>query len=127
MNAFQWLVFGGVVSLLVVGFTHSYFGEKLLLAPMFKRRGNGVLESDLARFVLRGAWHLTTVMWLLMAVILLFVGFGDADLAMVVLSVIGIGFAISGVLDAVWSKGKHIGWPMLLAVGLFCLGAVWIA
>lgn len=126
MTGFQWLVSGGVVSLLLVGFTHSYFGEKLLLGPMFKRRGNKVLENALARFILRGAWHLTTVMWLLMAVILWFIGFGDGDLGLTILCVLGAGFSVSGLLDAALSKGKHIGWPMLLAVGLFCLGAAWV-
>ncbi|MGB7317625.1 MAG: hypothetical protein WBC85_06630 [Planktotalea sp.] len=126
MTLSQWLITGGIVSLLCVSAAHSYFGERLLLGPMFKRRGNGVLDSDLARMVLRGAWHLTTVMWLQMAVILAVLGFGEADLGRSVLWTLGIGFLGVGVADMIWSKGRHIGWPILVAVGGFCFAAAWV-
>lgn len=123
MTLFQGLISGGILALMIVSAVHSLLGEKLLLKPMFSRRGNAVLESDLARLVIRFAWHVTSLCWIMMAIILYFVGFSAASLSTVILLTLGTGFLAFGLFDAIASRGRHVGWPILTAIGVFCLAA----
>jgi len=123
MTLAQGFISAAIIALVIVSFLHSYFGEKLLIAPMFKRRGNAVLENDLARKVMRFAWHATSVMWVMMAVVLYPVGFEPADLSTTILLTFGIGFLLIGLFDLIASRGRHIGWPVLTAIGAFLLAA----
>ncbi|RED12730.1 hypothetical protein [Pontivivens insulae] len=109
--------------LLVVGAVHSIFGERLLLKPMFHRRGNKVLDNGLARMVLRFAWHLTTVLWLLLAYIICTVVFTPERAVPLTLWSVGLTFLAVGVFDLIVSKGRHIGWPILTAIGATALAA----
>lgn len=123
MTLFQGLISGGILALMIVSAVHSLLGEKLLLKPMFAKRGNAVLENDLARLVIRFAWHVTSLCWIMMAIILYFVGFSAASLSTVILLTLGVGFLAIGLFDAVASRGRHVGWPILTAIGVFCLAA----
>ena len=57
------------VLLVITAFVHSVLGERRLIGPLLARR-EGVLASDLARFVLRFVWHLVSVNWAILALIL---------------------------------------------------------
>src|SRR5690606_26428400 len=103
---------------------HSVGGEIYLLRPLFKHRGNRVLDSHLARMILRFAWHVTSVAWIVLAVILYAVAFNEAHLRTVVLASVGASFVFAGLFDLVASKGRHIGWPLLLLTGVFALAAL---
>ena len=120
---FQLFIIGAILSLLIVAFVHSFFGEKILLRPMFKYRGNKVLESKLARMVLRFAWHLTSLLWVFIAGMIYTAGFSPEHLPSVILLTFGAGFVGIGIFDLIASRGKHIGWPILTAIGACCLGA----
>lgn len=123
MTLSQGFITLAIIALAIVAFLHSYFGEKLLLAPMFNRRGNAVLESDLARMVLRGAWYLTSLLWVMMAVVLYSVAFEPMNIANTILLTFGVGFLLIGIFDLVFSRGRHMGWPVLSAIGIFCIVA----
>lgn len=123
MTLFQWFISSGILALILVSAVHSLLGEKLLLKPMFSRRGNAVLESDLARLVIRFAWHVTSLCWIMMAIILYFVGFSQAALPTSIPLTLGVGFLSIGLFDAIASRGRHVGWPVLTAIGVFCLAA----
>lgn len=123
MTLFQGLISSGILALIIVSATHSLLGEKLLLKPMFAKRGNAVLESDLARLVIRFAWHATSICWVMMAIILYFVGFSQTSLPTIIPLTLGIGFLAIGLFDAIASRGRHVGWPILTAIGVFCLAA----
>lgn len=120
---FETMILIGVGGLILTSITHSVAGEIYLLLPLFKHRGNRVLESELARTVLRFAWHITSVAWLVLALILYTFAFKVADLGAVILVSIGASFTAIGLVDMVASKGKHIGWPMLTLTGLGILAA----
>ena len=122
MTLFQTCILGAIACLIIVTLAHSIFGETRLLQPLFKYRGNRVLESKLARMVLRFAWHLTSVMWIMMAVFLYRIGFSPAEeLRPTILVTIGLGFLVVGLFDLILSRAKHIGWPPLVAIGILCL------
>ena len=103
--------------------THSLVGEKRLIGPILKLRV-GVLQNDLARQVLRFAWHLMSGLGVIVAFLL----FGYArnpstiDPAMIVL--IGLILAGSGLFDAIYTRGKHVGWPLLATAGVTTLATL---
>lgn len=121
---FQWLIVASIAGLVATSLVHSLGGEFYLLRPLFKHRGNRVLEHPLARMVLRFAWHVTSISWLVLAVILYALAFDEAHLRTVILGGIGLSFTAVGLFDLFASRGRHIGWPLLLLTGLFALAAL---
>jgi hypothetical protein len=111
--------------LLLTAIVHSTLGERRLLKPLFQQT-NGILASRLARFVLRFAWHLTSLSWLVLALILLTLQFGYSHALSNTLVATGVVFVAAGVFDAFGSRGRHIGWPLLTAIGISALLA-WIS
>jgi hypothetical protein len=98
--------------------THSLLGEKLLIGPVLALK-TGVTAHPLARQVLRFAWHLTSALMLLTALTVLW---PTSPTTLVV--VIGATWLTVGLFDAVVTRGKHVGWPLLASAGLFAvLGA----
>jgi len=95
-------------------------GELRLLKPLLAHR-KGVLASVPGRFVLRFAWHLTSLSWLVLAVILLLLCFQPEHALEGALVIAGISFVAAGVFDAICSRGRHIGWPLLTAIGVAAL------
>ncbi len=71
------------------------------------------MTHDLARQVVRLAWHFTTVLMLLSAVVVLWPGTPKP-----LLLVMGAVWLAVGLLDAVVTRCQHIGWPLLTAAGL---------
>ncbi len=65
-----WLLNLAAVLLIVTGVAHSLLGERRLIVPLLSKQ-EGVLASKLARFILRFAWHLTSVTWAVLALILI--------------------------------------------------------
>lgn len=108
---------------LITAFTHSYFGEQRLIGPLVAS-SDGVMSRTLAKQVVRFAWHLTSVLWIGQALLLLRAAFVPGYLDPMLIGGIGIVHLAVGVFDAVATRGKHIGWPMLTAIGVFALLAL---
>jgi hypothetical protein len=108
------------LSTLLTAFAHSYFGEKRLIGPLVAA-ADGVMRGRLAQQVIRLAWHLTSLLWIAQALILFRAA---ADTQYFDRSVIGGlgGFYVGiGLFDMVITRGRHIGWPLLTAIGIFAL------
>lgn len=102
---------------------HSVMGQRRLVRPLLDQ-GEGVMKHPLARFIVPFAWHLTSGIGLVLAAIL-FAWAWAPDLAQTVgLAATGIVFTASGLIDAVGSKGKHIGWAPLTLIGLSAFAAL---
>lgn len=109
---FLWL------SAAIMGITaaaHSILGEKRLIGPLLAL-DIGVMSSALARSVTRFAWHLTTVLMLLSALLVIWPG---SPRPLVVIT--GGAWLAAGLTDAIMTRGRHIGWPMLTAAGVLAL------
>lgn len=122
MNAALLPISAGLV--LLTCLTHSIVGERRLIGPLMQLRV-GVLQNDLARQVLRFAWHLTSALGLIVAWLLVSYARSPSaiDPAMIVL--IGLILAGSGLIDAIYTRGKHIGWPLLFAAGATTLASIY--
>lgn len=64
------MIYTAFVILLCTGFLHSYLGETRIIGPLLALPPQGVLKSPRARGILRGAWHITSLAWLALALLL---------------------------------------------------------
>ncbi len=90
---------------------HGYLGERRLVGPLMML-DQGIMGADLARRVFRLAWHALSLLMLVSAVSVVW---PDTPRA------IGAAWLATGLFDAVYTRGKHIGWPILTASGVFAL------
>lgn len=121
------LLWAAAVAAMILGLAHSVLGEKLLISPILAEPPRGVLGRPLARFILRFAWHITTVTWWSFAAVLMVTAvFPQLSSARLFCAVFGAAFLAMGVVDAFGSRGRHVGWPLLVLVGALTLAAAWI-
>ena len=118
MSAGVWLWLAAV-TMLVTAFLHSFLGERRLISPMLDLK-TGVLAVPLARQVVRFAWHLTSALMAACALAMLI-----QDTPVLLIAVIGFVWVAAGLSDAVYTRGKHVGWPILTAAGVFALLGAW--
>ena len=96
---------------------HSILGQKRLIRPILKQ-GAGVMQHPLARFILPFGWHLMSFIGLIIAAILFAWAWAPDQARTIGLAMTGVVFTASGLIDAVGSKGQHVGWPPLTSIGL---------
>jgi hypothetical protein len=112
-----------VVLILLLGLVHSVLGERYILIRLFRRTDlPRLFGSDrFTRNTLRFAWHLTTVVWWGVAVLLLYAArpqrLSVADLG----AVLAWTALASAVVSLIGSRGRHPAWVVFLAIGL----AIW--
>lgn len=97
---------------------HSYLGERYILVRLFRRRDLPKLfgGTEFTRRTLRFAWHLTSVAWLGFAVLLVQGASYAASERARVGVVLAVTFAVSGLVTLVGSRGRHLAWPVFLAI-----------
>lgn len=108
---------------LLIGFIHSFLGEKYILVRLFRRDDlPQLLGSDwFTKRTLRFAWHLTTIAWWGFGAILFSFAIPDAHLQRNILLIISAVFFISGMLSAGFTGGKHLSWLVFWAISGICL------
>ena len=101
-----------------LGVAHSYLGERYILTRLFRRSDLPKLfgGSEFTTRTLRFAWHITTVAWLGFAALLLHAGRGDLTVSGT-LKIIGITSIVSGLLPLLLTRGRHLSWLVLFAIG----------
>jgi len=99
----------------VTALTHSIRGEARLIGPLLRLR-EGVLASDFARTIVRFGWHVTSVLMVASAITMVWPGTPDA-----LIGVIGALWIFMGLVSLIGTRGKHVGWPLLSAAGVFAL------
>ena len=104
----------GVVCVLTA-LVHSLVGEVRLIGPLVRSR-SGVMGRPLVRQVVRFAWHWTSVLWLLVAAVLVSAGLGHQVERWLLACIGGVHLAL-GLWDAVITRGRHIGWPLITLIG----------
>jgi hypothetical protein len=104
---------------------HSILGQKRLIRPLLEE-GHGVMQRPLARFIVPFAWHLTSLIGLIVAAILFAWAWAPGQAHIIGLGMTGIVFTVSGIWDAIGSKGRHVGWPPLTLIGIIALGALFL-
>ncbi len=117
------VVAAAVVVLLAVA--HSYLGERYLLTRLLRRPdlpklfGNDVFTRRTLRF----AWHLTSVAWCGLAVLLVQLAAAAVPTGMTLLRTIAVTFGASAVVSLVGSRGRHLSWVVFGVVAVL----TWVA
>jgi hypothetical protein len=91
---------------------HSYLGERLILIPLFSRRME--TSPPLMKQTLRLAWHITSVLAVGIAAILVVLARGGG--APIYAEIIAASCALSGIVSLVFSRGKHLSWIVFFAI-----------
>ena len=112
------MLYLGCVLAILIGFIHSYLGEKYLLIRLLRRDDlPKLLGSEwFTKRVLRFAWHITTLACWGFGAILYLLAKPSADLRHDILLVTGVVFLFSGALSAGFTNGKHLSWVVFWAI-----------
>lgn len=118
MNSF--LVAGALLAV-AIGLAHSWLGEQYLLIRLF-RRGNlpRLFGGDaFTKRTLRFAWHLTTLAWWGLALLLLLYAIEEpAPVRTAAVWTIALTFLASAALALVVTRGRHLSWIVFLAIAV---------
>lgn len=109
----------------MVSLVHSWLGERRLIGPLLAAEPRPpVLRSRFLRNVLRYAWHITSLAWIGMAGMMVALAQAPLDRpGRLSAAVVGATFLIHSGLVLGMSRGRHLAWPVFLAIGLLCLWA----
>lgn len=109
---------------ILVGVAHSYLGERYILIRLFRGQDLPKLfgDTDFTIRTLRFAWHLTSVAWWGFAVIMLQLA-ERAPTTIALGATIGAIFLVHAAVTLVGSRGRHLAWPVFLAIGLISIYA----
>jgi hypothetical protein len=113
-------VYASAALLILTAAVHSVLGERRLIAPLLRSR-DGVLGSEMARFLLRFVWHFMSILFVVIAAALIAHEQDAANGRAALLLGTALGVGSAGVIDAVATRGRHVGWPMLVLIGVFAL------
>jgi hypothetical protein len=104
------------MTLVVTALVHSHLGERRIIRPLLLQRG-GVLDRSLVRFLLRGVWHLMSILFCIIAAALWAEASSREAGLTVLLGATALGIGGFGIYDAIGSRWRHIGWPLLVLIG----------
>lgn len=110
--------------ILLLGLAHSILGERYILVRLLRRSDLPKIfgSSEFTIQTLRFAWHITTVAWFGLGALLLAAIDGQLD-SQSAIQIIGYTAIASGVLPLVFTRGKHLSWLVLFAIGGLALMA----
>lgn len=111
------------VMLVATMLVHSVLGQRRLMRPLLDEQ-SGVMQRPLARFIVPFAWHLTSGIGFVLASILFAWAWMPDRARTIGLATTGVVFTLSGIGDAIGSKGQHVGWPPLTLIGLSAFAAL---
>jgi hypothetical protein len=105
-----------------LGIAHSVLGERYILTRLFRRGDLPKLFGGTAftRRTLRFAWHLTTLLFWGLGTILVLLGMEQATPNHIA-STIGATFLACALVTLIASRGRHLAWPVLLAIGAIAI------
>lgn len=118
------LITGAILTVMIAA-AHSYLGERFILIRLLRSSNlPHIFGSDhFTRQTLRFAWHLTSIAWLGLAVILVSFSIDDPQRTrMVALQAISITFLIHALVTLIATRARHLAWIVFFAIAL----AAWL-
>lgn len=107
-------LYASALVMVLTALAHSLMGEKRLITPLLARDID--LLSGYRSMLVRFAWHYTSVLMIVTAALVAWPG-----TPLPLIKITGVAWLIAGVFDAIVTRGRHIGWPLLLLAGIFAL------
>ncbi|XLZ67869.1 hypothetical protein ABT364_15010 [Massilia sp. SR12] len=111
------MLIAAVVLLLLTGVAHSYLGERYILMRLFRRDNLPQLfgGTDFVTGTLRFVWHLLTLVWWGIAILILLAA-NEPLQTRVVLQVFSAVALVSGLFPLYFTRGRHLSWVVFFAV-----------
>lgn len=110
-----------------IGAAHSFLGEKLVLAPLFRHGEPPKLmgSSTFFRHTLRFAWHLTTILLFGIGAVIVALSFSQLQTQSTwVLRIVAVTIAACSLLSLIGARAKHFSWWVFLVIAtLLWIGA----
>ena len=105
------------VLIFITGCAHSYLGERYILIRLFKRGSLPKLfgGTEFTEGTLRFAWHITTVAWWAIALLLILAHRGSLSSTSALHVIAGTALA-SAALPIFFTRGKHLSWVVFVLV-----------
>jgi len=118
------MLLAAAVLIFLTGCAHSYLGERYVLIRLFKRGNLPILfgGTEFTAGTLRFAWHITTVAWWAIALLLILASRGALS-SNAALQVIAGTALVSALLPLVFTRGKHLSWVVFLLVAVLVIFA----
>jgi hypothetical protein len=110
--------------IVALAIAHSYLGDRYILIRL-ARHGDLPKTLGSAEYTIRAlrlVWHLVSVAWLVFAAILILLAHPPVAPSTLGL-VIGCTFLGHFALVLAGSRGKHLSWPLFLAIGVIAIYA----
>ncbi len=110
------------ILMFLLGLAHSILGERYILVRLFRRDNlpNLFGGTQFTQQTLRFAWHITTIAWWGFAIIVWQVAAGQSGPAST-LKIIGYTSIAAGLLPLILTRGRHLSWLVLFAIGWIAL------
>jgi hypothetical protein len=108
------------ILLALTAVAHSVLGERYIIIRLFRRNDlPRLFGSDaFTKRTLRFAWHLTSVAWLGFAAVLVAAAEQTTPRVDPILRIVAVTCLVTAAVIALASKGRHLAWPVFLAVAL---------
>ena len=112
------------ILIVTLGLAHSVLGERYILTRLFRRSDLPKIfgSADFTKQTLRFAWHITTVAWFGIGALVFAASQGELD-SNAAVRIIGYTAIASGFLPLVYTRGKHLSWLVMFAIGGLALTA----
>ena len=109
------------VLLISISLAHSFLGERLLIVPLFQEKSVQLFgKKPYMKPVLRFAWHITTIAWWGLALVI-FDFAGVEHPSHMSVHAIAVTSTVTGLIICYFSKGRHLAWMVFLAIA----GCLW--
>lgn len=107
--------------LCLLAIAHSLLGERFIISRLLRRNDLPKIfgSTSFTAQTLRYCWHLTTVIGLGMAFLLIQLGNGDPTAALV--RTLAATMFVSAALAVVVTRGRHLSWVGFLMAGMICV------
>ena len=114
------LLYAAALVLLLVAVAHSWLGERFILIRLFRGTDLPAVlgDADFTKRTLRFAWHVTSVMGLGFAALLVALASPAGTTVRMIAEIISATSALSGLVALVGSRGRHLSWVAFLAVAV---------
>lgn len=108
------------ILIVFIAAAHSYLGERFILKRLFRQPLPPLFGSDdFTKQTLRFAWHITSVLGLGFATLLILIHVNPLSNKSV-LYAIGSTFAVVALFPLVATRGKHVSWIAFLVIAGLC-------
>lgn len=114
------MLYAAAAIIVLLGLAHSALGERFIITRLLRRDDLPKVlgSSEFTKHTLRYCWHLTTVMALGMAYLLIQIEQGDVHAALV--RTLAVTLIVSAVLAIVVTRARHLSWVGLIMAAVIC-------